>query len=1318
MRELILRFRGNTSGVNKAFDETRKQMGGLATESETTQKKSRGAFSKLAGFLGGFAKKAAIGTTTAAVATLGFALKKGFDRLTSIENAQAKLRGLGNSTKSVQKIMDNALAAVEGTSFGLGEAANVAASAVAAGIKPGAELERVLKAVANSAAAAGVPMEEMGGIFNKVASLGKAQNDVLQQVASRGLPIYETLAKQLGVTTDEVFKMASAGKISFPQFEKAMKSASGTVAAEMGKTFGGAVANLNASLGRIGAGLLGGVFPHLAPAVIKITKALKPFEKLAGQVGDKLGKMLVPAAAAVASWIGKAATSVVKFTKQLDFSSWDAFVGSVKGAGGGALSGLGKTFESLRTNAALLWPPIKELLATMPELGGAAAQGAAAGIKILAEVLSFAVKHMDVIMKILPPMIAAYAAWKVASLATAGAQSKLQAVQLAMTPVTLANNLLRVTAIALERKHAIATGQYTVAQNASRVSVLKSVAVWTAQKAAMLASAVASKAVTAAQWLMNAAMSANPIGIIVVALVALAAGLVLAYKRSETFRNVVQKAMAGVKIAFGWVQTAAVSVFGWVKKNWPLIRNIIIGPIGIAVTTVVKHWGTIRSAFSLAVKWVKGAWKKSWAGITSVVTAPARLAETAIGKITGPNGIRAKLNGLKTWTTGTWKKGWNKVSSVITAPARLGQTAMDKIMGRNGIRAKFSGAQTWVRGTWKKGWNRVQEVLTAPARLGRDGIGRALGKDGVRAKFNAAKDWVRGPWKERWNKIKDVLLHPIRRARDGISSILGKTGIRAMFSNAVTAVAKIWSGLDAKFKKPIRIVVTTVLGGLRAAANTIAKVVGLGDSWIPEFKLPKGFRDGGSTPNVGRNKIAGVVHGNEHVWSAWEVAKAGGHRAMEAARAAARAGKSILPGYMSGGPVQPVPGRGNRHTSGYPWATWAGDFPVGMNTPVRAWKDGVVALVRYLTTSYGRHLRINHDDGSQSLYAHNQSIKVAVGDKVKAGQVVALSGSTGNSTGPHVHFETMGKPFNGGTAMSGGGFGFLDGILDKITGLKDKVTKPLKALGDNGLVQMVGKVGTKLLPAVTDKLKSSASSVMDKATGLISSAASWIKGKFGGYSKDQLDNAAVISDVAHKLGFGKRGAIIGLITSLVETNLRNLGWGDRDSVGLFQQRAPWGPRADRMNPARSASMFFNGGQGGQPGLRSKNWQSMGMGQAAQAVQVSAFPDRYAQRIGEAEKILARLGQGGIGHRQPKALLRDTGGWVPPGASTIINKTGKPEGIFNDAQMRAMLSGNSEPKIVINIDGALDPDAVARQVQRVLVDAGQRRSGVKIGARTR
>jgi len=244
--------------------------------------------------VGNALKGIATGAVTVGIAGIGTALTAGFSRLNAIDTASAKLRGLGNDAKSVDAIMTNATASVKGTSFGLGEAATVAASAVAAGIKPGEQLETMLKGVANVAAATGGTMEETGSVFNKVAATGKAYTDNINQLADRGLPIWQALADKLGVTTDEVREMASKGKIDFRTFSDAAASAAGTVATEMGTTVPGAFANLKASIGRIGANLLDGVFGKLGPLIQAATKALGPMEDMAKGLGSAIGDVLGP----------------------------------------------------------------------------------------------------------------------------------------------------------------------------------------------------------------------------------------------------------------------------------------------------------------------------------------------------------------------------------------------------------------------------------------------------------------------------------------------------------------------------------------------------------------------------------------------------------------------------------------------------------------------------------------------------------------------------------------------------------------------------------------------------------------------------------------------------------------------------------------------------------------------------------------------------------------------------------------------------------------------------------------------------------------
>ncbi|MDK0890729.1 phage tail spike protein [Clostridium perfringens] len=74
-------------------------------------------------------------------------------------------------------------------------------------------------------------------------------------------------------------------------------------------------------------------------------------------------------------------------------------------------------------------------------------------------------------------------------------------------------------------------------------------------------------------------------------------------------------------------------------------------------------------------------------------------------------------------------------------------------------------------------------------------------------------------------------------------------------------------------------------------------------------------------------------------------------------------------------------------------------------TPVHAARDGVVIKRRELTTSYGKYLMIDHGGGLVTIYGHNSKLLVNEGDHVKQGQVIALSGSTGNSSGNHSHIE-------------------------------------------------------------------------------------------------------------------------------------------------------------------------------------------------------------------------------------------------------------------------------------------------------------------------
>ena len=115
-----------------------------------------------------------------------------------------------------------------------------------------------------------------------------------------------------------------------------------------------------------------------------------------------------------------------------------------------------------------------------------------------------------------------------------------------------------------------------------------------------------------------------------------------------------------------------------------------------------------------------------------------------------------------------------------------------------------------------------------------------------------------------------------------------------------------------------------------------------------------------------------------------------------------------------------IPLAGNPPITSYPFrsdgTTWHGalDYGVPVGTPVHAAADGVVIKTANLTKSYGTYIVIQHKNGLRTWYAHGQynSFQVEEGQIVKRGQLIMLSGNTGNSTGPHLHFEVRVKPYN------------------------------------------------------------------------------------------------------------------------------------------------------------------------------------------------------------------------------------------------------------------------------------------------------------------
>ena len=132
-------------------------------------------------------------------------------------------------------------------------------------------------------------------------------------------------------------------------------------------------------------------------------------------------------------------------------------------------------------------------------------------------------------------------------------------------------------------------------------------------------------------------------------------------------------------------------------------------------------------------------------------------------------------------------------------------------------------------------------------------------------------------------------------------------------------------------------------------------------------------------------------------------------------------------------------------------------------------------------------------------------------------------------------------------------------------------------------------------------------------------------------SAEAQGNARTIIAIAHQLNVSDYGIVIALSTALQESGLRNLSYGDLDSVGLFQQRpsSGWGTTAQLTDPTYATRLFFGGPTNPNHGhtrglLDIAGWQSMTVTQAAQRVQISAYPNAYAKWEATARYWLAQL----------------------------------------------------------------------------------------------
>ena len=550
-----------------------KQALGSADGQASAAGKSMGG--KLSTALKNSLKVGAVAAGTAAFAGIGATLTKGFSRLNTIDQAQAKLRALGSSGQEVESIMDNALAAVKGTAFGLGDAAGLAGTMVAAGIKPGQELESTLRLVADSAAIAGTDLNDMGQIYGKIAAKGKLDGETLDQLMERQIGILPELAKNYGVTTEEAAKMVSEGKVSFEDFAKVMTEKVGGGAEEMGETVQGAFENMKAAAGRIGASALEPLFKALPGGFSGITDAIDQLEPKVKALVQTFSSNVIE------NWGPRVRDSLM--------GVWDA----LKGAG--VVDQTKDTFLQLVDTGRELAPTIGRIVAQFAKVSSAlgvstwqvfltVVQGAASVLSAVEPVLSMIADVMEAQPALVAAAILAWAGFKTiptmvtrAGTAIGGMKDKITALTRAGT-ISAANQQQLASAAANHAK-----AQVGAQQAAARVMVAEENLARVRATAGATAGQVASAESRLAAQRLMAAQAANRV---TTATNQMRTAQAAAVAQSTTFGGTIRNAYAqGASGATRFTRTAGLArgAMTGLSKAGSGLMGMMGGPWGLAM---------------------------------------------------------------------------------------------------------------------------------------------------------------------------------------------------------------------------------------------------------------------------------------------------------------------------------------------------------------------------------------------------------------------------------------------------------------------------------------------------------------------------------------------------------------------------------------------------------------------------------------------------------------------------------------------------------------------------------------------------------------
>ncbi len=573
--ELILEATGGKSaardvrGVAGAVDET----GRAARRSSAAHRSFRKSLDVVgvgARAVGAGAKIGIAGITGIGVATA----KTGIAFNASMEQNTVAFAGFLGSTKKAKKHLEGLYALSSNSPFEFGEVVTGSRRLLAFG-QTAKQSNRWLATIGDTVAGIGGGSEEIGrlvGAIGQIQAKGKASTEEMLQIAELGIPAFDMLAKATGRSTSQIFDDLANGSISsktaLDALSKGMNKQFGGAAAAQAKTFSGQLSTLkdNARLlaGEASKPLFESLRTSVLPVMNRITTAMATGFKAGGLPGLIAG--LDDTTGAGGRVVG-AVNAIRGAVASVDFSGLAA-----------------------QAKAGLAGVDVDEVLAQTRD----AVAGAIGPLKAFADIAMWAFQ--------IPGVKEAAIAFGAAAL-TLGALNKATGGAAGGLGRTGLASLQLVTALVGLSTALISAGVTLQAFSLAMIRAKIASAIAFAQilliRGVILAWTIATKAAAAAQWLLNAAMNANPIAKVVLAVGLLVGAFVLAYRKVDWFRSAVDAVWGALKTAWGWIASNGPKLLSYLPmvalvRNFDRVKDAASG----ILSTVKRVFGSIVSTIA------------------------------------------------------------------------------------------------------------------------------------------------------------------------------------------------------------------------------------------------------------------------------------------------------------------------------------------------------------------------------------------------------------------------------------------------------------------------------------------------------------------------------------------------------------------------------------------------------------------------------------------------------------------------------------------------------------------------------------------------